>query len=56
LVLESNPVYIERTDDFKKLSKLLIYLERQCYNTHPLVDKLYCMRNFHLNQIISKLM
>lgn len=54
LVLEANPFYIECDGDFDKFTKLLVSLERQCYNIFPLVDKLYCMRNFHLNQIINK--
>jgi len=54
LVLESNPVYIETADDFKKFTNLLVSLEIQCYNIKPLVDKIYCMRNFYLQQLINK--
>lgn len=54
LAMESNPFYMETVDDFIKFTNLLVSLERQCYNTKPLVDKIYCMRNFHLQQLLNK--
>lgn len=54
LVLDSNPIYIQTRDEFKGFTRFMISLERQCYSTQPLIDKLYCMRNFHINQIITK--
>lgn len=56
LTLETNPIYIdfEQPYDFEQFSQLLMSLERQCYETKPLVDKIYCMRNFHLTQIVNK--
>lgn len=55
LLVEANPIYIEKIDsDFKLLTRLLISIERQCYQMHPFIEKLYCMRTFHLQQIINK--
>lgn len=57
LVLESNPLYFESNEhDFEKLSQLLMGLERQCYETKPLLDKVYSMRNFHLTRTVNKFM
>ena len=55
LVIETNPIYLGSTPrDFEIISELLIHLERQCYNTPPLIDKLYCMRNFIISKITNK--
>lgn len=54
LYLDSNPFYIKKTEDFDKFTQLLVSLERQCYNTEPLNEKLYCMRNFYLEQTVNE--
>lgn len=55
LLVEANPMYIEKIDsDFNMLTQLLISIERQCYQMHPFIEKLYCMRTFHLQQLINK--
>ena len=54
LFVEENPFYLDPQKDGPKLSKLITDLERQCYNNPPLIEKLFCMRNFYLNQLINK--
>lgn len=52
--VDTNPFYIDFSNDYSKLKALLVSLERQCYNNQPLIEKLVCMREFYIRQILNK--
>jgi hypothetical protein len=55
IVVEANPCYFNSEKDGEAFTDLVSDLERQCYNNPPLLEKLFCMRNFHLKQLVNKL-
>ena len=50
--VETNPFYINCSNDW--FTEFLVSLEKQCYNSQPLIEKLVCMREFHIRQIFTK--
>lgn len=50
--VDANPFYIDFSND--SFTELLVSLERQSYNNQPLIEKLVCMREFYIRQILNK--